>query len=437
MLHFLAEIDHWALLLALAGHTALGGSITWLVVQHLRLRDAAMAEEARLLAAPLPSDEALPHVLVQIPTFNEGGLIRRAVAAVGELDWPRDRLHVQVCDDSTDSSTAAAAEALEALRAAGIDALLLHRTNRGGFKAGALGEGLQRSAAEFVAIFDADYVPPRDFLRRAIRPLLADPGLALVQARCDYLNGGANAMTYAQQRILDAHFGVEQATRSWTQRVLPFNGTCGIFRRRAIDEAGGWRGDTLAEDLDLSYRIQLLGWRARFLVTVSVPGELPENRATWATQQHRWNKGFAEVARKLLPSVWRSRLTFGQKLASTIHLGGCAFGALVAIAAVSGTIDFTVGIGPTPLALFLLALAVVQGVGVAIAMMLLGQRLVRGADMWTEARRIPMVIAIFLYGAMASIRGVVEVVSGRATAFVRTPKTGGEPEGQRQPRGAP
>ena len=437
MLHFLAEIDHWVLLLALAGHCALGASITWLVVQHLRLRDAAMAEEARVLGQPLPSDAALPHVLVQIPTFNEGGLIRRAVAAVGALDWPRDRLHVQVCDDSTDGSTAAAETALAALQERGIDAVLLHRTNRAGFKAGALGEGLRRSDAEFVAIFDADYVPPRDFLRRAMRPLIVDPGLALVQARCDYLNGDANEMTYAQQRILDAHFGVEQATRSWTDRVLPFNGTCGIFRRRAIDEAGGWRGDTLAEDLDLSYRIQLLGWRARFLVTVAVPGELPENRTTWATQQHRWNKGFAEVARKLLPSVWRSRLTFGQKLASTIHLGGCAFGALVAIAVVSGIIDFTVGIGPTPLALFLLALAVVQGVGVAMVMMLLGQRLVRGADMWTEARRLPAVIAIFLYGAMASIRGVVEVVGGRATGFVRTPKTGGEPARQDQARGAP
>ncbi len=396
-----------------------------------------MAEEARLLSQPLPPDEALPHVLVQIPTFNEGSLIRRAVAAVGELDWPRDRLHVQVADDSTDGSTAAAAEALEALRARGIDAVLLHRTNRAGFKAGALGEGLRLSDQEFVAIFDADYVPPPDFLRRAMRPLIADPGLALVQARCDYLNADANAMTYAQQRILDAHFGVEQATRSWTNWILPFNGTCGIFRRRAIDEAGGWRGDTLAEDLDLSYRIQLLGWRARFLVTVSVPGELPENRTTWATQQHRWNKGFAEVARKLLPSVWRSRLSFGQKLASTIHLGGCAFGALVAIAVGAGIIDFTIGIGPTPLALALLALAVVQGVGVAVAMMLLGQRLVRGADMWTEARRIPVVIAIFLYGAMASIRGVLEVLGGRATGFVRTPKKGVAPAHEEQARGAP
>jgi len=437
MLHLLAQIDHAALLLALAGHCALGASITWLVVQHLRHRRAAMAEEARLLSQPLPSDEALPHVLVQIPTFNEGGLIRRAVAAVGELDWPRDRLHVQVADDSTDGSTAAAEQALEALRARGIDAVLLHRTNRAGFKAGALGDGLRRSDQEFVAIFDADYVPPRDFLRRAMRPLIADPGLALVQARCDYLNGDANAMTYAQQRILDAHFGVEQATRSWTGRVLPFNGTCGIFRRRAIDEAGGWRGDTLAEDLDLSYRIQLLGWRARFLVTVSVPGELPENRTTWATQQHRWNKGFAEVARKLLPSIWRSRLSFGQKLASTIHLGGCAFGALVAVAVVAGTIDFTIGIGPTPLALTLLALAVVQGVGMAMAMMLLGQHLVRGADMLTEARRIPVVIAIFLYGAMASIRGVLEVLAGRATGFVRTPKKGAAPAREEQARGAP
>src|SRR5947209_3019918 len=180
-----------------------------------------------------------------------------------------------------------------------------------------------------------------------MRPMLDDAALAFVQARCDYINGAENQVTWSQQRILDAHFAIEQAARNWSGHLMPFNGTCGIWRRRAIETAGGWQGDTLAEDLDLSYRAQLRGWRALFLSSVTVKGELPATLSVWHQQQFRWTKGFAEAARKLLPQIWRSRLSLRQKIVSTLHLGGGMLGPLAAVTVVTGAIDLIFGEGPT------------------------------------------------------------------------------------------
>jgi len=274
-------------------------------------------------------------------------------------------------------------------------------------------------------MFDADYVPPRDFLRLAIRPLLADARLALVQARCDYLNADDNEITQAQQRVLDAHFAVEQAARSWSGQIMPFNGTCGIWRRRAIDEAGGWQGDTLAEDLDLSYRVQLRGWRSLFLFTVTVPGELPANSAAWRIQQFRWSKGFAEVARKLLPMVWRSHAPLRQKLFSTLHFAGGIFGPLFGVTLVSGAIDLAIGVGPTPLVIALIILAELEGSGGLVAMLLLGQRVARGTKLRREIPKLPPILGLVQYVALANLRATVEAIFGRGTAFVRTPKKQG------------
>jgi cellulose synthase/poly-beta-1,6-N-acetylglucosamine synthase-like glycosyltransferase len=423
MLSALVFANHVILLLALGSLWAIGLPATWTVLQHLRCRGAAQEKEARLLGTPLPPDGELPHVLVQIPTFNEGRLVRAVCQAVAEFDWPRDRLHVQILDDSTDESILAAREGVAAIGQRGIDAALLHRDSRIGYKAGALAAGLDRANHEFVAIFDADYLPPRDFLRSCMRPLLVDDRLALVQARCDYLNADRNLLTRIQQRILDAHFGIEQATRSWAGQVLPFNGTCGIWRRAAIDDAGGWQSDTLAEDLDLSYRVQLRGWRALFLVSVAVPGELPDSFRSWRTQQFRWAKGPAEVARKLLPMVWRSGISVRRKLLSTLQLCGSAFGPLLGIAGTTGVIDFAWGVGFSSLPTALLALAVLQAISAASAMVLLGQQSLRGASLWAEARWLPLVIALFIALALANLGAVIEAILGRPSAFVRTPKT--------------
>lgn len=418
------RLDHAIFLSCLAIHCLFAASVFWIAVQYLRHRKNALAREDRLLRLPLPPDGELPQVLVQLPTFNEGALIGRVAKAVGALDWPHERLQVQILDDSTDGSVAHSQAAAIALRAAGIDASVTLRGDRAGFKAGALAEGLRRSDAGFVAILDADYVPEPDFLRACMRPLLSDAHIGFVQARCDYLNGGENEVTYAQQRILDAHFAVEQAARNWSGQLMPFNGTCGIWRRAAIDAAGGWQGDTLAEDLDLSYRVQLLGWRAQFLSTIAVRGELPGSMGVWRQQQFRWTKGFAEAGRKLLWPVWRSKLSLGQKLVSTLHLGGGMLGPLFVVTLATGLIDLAAGYGPTPASVSLLAFSLLGGaiIGPAI-LMLTGQIMARGSTLSFELPRLPRIIGMQLANGLANLGGAVEALLGRATAFERTPKS--------------
>ena len=423
-LHLLGQLNHAVLLLSLSLLWAIGLPWAWTVVQHLRFRRAGLARESRLLEAALPPDGDLPHVLVQIPTYNEGHLIHDIVTAVANFDWPRDRLHIQVLDDSAGESLDAAREAVAAVAERGIDAILLHREARTGFKAGALAEGLGQSPHGYVAIFDADYQPPPNFLRVCMGPLLRDPRLAFVQARCDYRNARENWMTRAQQRILDAHFAVEQATRSWTGQILPFNGTCGIWRRRAIDDAGGWEADTLAEDLDLSYRVQIEGWHALFLLGVTAPGELPSSLESWRAQQSRWVKGPAEAARKLLPRLWRSRLPFGQKLLSTLTLAGSALGPVIGVVALSLALDLALGAGMTPASEALLALAASQAILAQAGMILLGQRLVRGSGVIAELLGLPLVLSLLIYRALANLRGVGEAIADRSSSFVRTPKSG-------------
>ncbi len=419
-----ASLDHAIFLSCLAIHCVFGASVFWIAAQYLRQHNRALAREALLLTLPLPPDTGLPIILLQLPTFNEGALIGRVARAVQGLDWPNDRLRVQILDDSTDGSVVHSEAAAAVLRAAGIGTDVILRSHRTDFKAGALAEGLRGSDAAFVAILDADYMPEPDFLRACMRPLLNDANLGFVQARCDYLNAGENDVTYAQQRILDAHFAVEQAARNWSGQLMPFNGTCGVWRRAAIDSAGGWRGDTLAEDLDLSYRAQLLGWRALFLSTIAVCGELPGSIGVWRQQQFRWTKGFAEAGRKLLWPVWRSRLSIGQKLVSTLHLGGGMLGPLFVVTLVTGLIDLTIGYGPTRVSVSLLALSLLGGAIIGPAMlMLIGQIMVRGSTLSFELPRLPRVIAMQLANGLANLGGAVEALLGHATAFERTPKT--------------
>jgi cellulose synthase/poly-beta-1,6-N-acetylglucosamine synthase-like glycosyltransferase len=419
-----ASLDHAIFLSCLAIHCLFGGSVFWVAAQYMRCRKHALAREARLLQLPLPPDAELPQVLVQLPTFNEGALVARIAGTVQALDWPHDRLHVQILDDSTDGSVAYSQKAAASLRASGIAAEVVLRAHRAGFKAGALAEGLHRSDATFVAILDADYMPESNFLRACMRPLLNDANLGFVQARCDYLNAGENEVTYAQRRILDAHFAVEQAARNWSGQLMPFNGTCGIWRRAAIDDAGGWQGDTLAEDLDLSYRAQLRGWRALFLSTITVRGELPGSMGVWRQQQFRWTKGFAEAGRKLLWPLWRSRLSPGQKIVSTLHLGGGMLGPLFVVTLLTGTIDLTIGYGPTWASLSLLVLSLLGGAIVGPALLMLtGQVVARGSTLSFELPRLPRVLGMQLLNGLANLGGAIDALLGRATAFERTPKS--------------
>jgi cellulose synthase/poly-beta-1,6-N-acetylglucosamine synthase-like glycosyltransferase len=311
----------------------------YLVMLHWRLRPQGLADETRRLATPLPADAALPHVVVQIPTFNEGAMVARAVEAATRLDWPGDRLTIEILDDSTDGSLDLSRAIVARLRGEGVDVVLRHRGDRSEFKAGALAQAMRQSPHHYFAIFDVDYVPPRDFLRKAMSVLLAEPRLAFVQARFDYFNASANALTRTQAVLLDAHLAIEQATRCWAGHPLPFNGTCGIWRRAAIDAAGGWHGDTLAEDLELSYRAWRIGWRGRFLMTLAVPGELPETMQAWVSQQRRWTKGFGEVAlRTMVPVLGDPALSLKDKVTAWMHLGAWWSGPAWALALPCGVV---------------------------------------------------------------------------------------------------
>lgn len=316
--------------LGLAVISAIGLAITfastmvvlYLVVTHLRLRRRGLAAERANLTRSLPLDRDLPDVVVQIPTFNEGAMVARALDAALALDWPRDKLHIQLLDDSTDHSRFIAQHEVETRRMRGHDVVLIHRTDREEFKAGALANAMRMTPHDYFVIFDVDYIPAPSFLRQTMACLLADPKIAFAQARFDYLNAETNDLTRAQSLLLDAHLAIEQATRDWAGHPLPFNGTCGVWRRAAIEAAGGWHGGTLAEDLDLSYRAWRKGWRGRFLLTVSVPGELPETRDAWITQQRRWTKGFGEVSIRMLAPVLADRdLSIRDRFKALLHLG--------------------------------------------------------------------------------------------------------------------
>ena len=231
-------------------------------------------------------DEDLPHVTIQLPMFNERYVAQRLIDAVAQIDYPRDRLEIQVLDDSTDDTTELCAQVVAQKREEGLDIVLIHREDRTGYKAGALEEGMHVAKGEFIAVFDADFVPKKDFLRQTI-DYFTDPGIGMVQARWEHINREYSLLTRAQAILLDGHFVLEHTARNRSGRFFNFNGTAGIWRKQAILDAGGWEHDTLTEDLDLSYRSQLAGWRFMFLRDVTAPSEIPVEMNAFKAQQHR------------------------------------------------------------------------------------------------------------------------------------------------------
>ena len=277
-----------------------GANALLLVALYLRRR--------RQPPQPVPEPAVWPAVTVQLPIYNELYVVERLIGAVAGLDYPRDRLQVQVLDDSTDETTRLAESCVERHRADGLEIELLHRQDRSGFKAGALANGLQAAWGELIAVFDADFVPPPGFLKQTVPHLTANPRLGFVQTRWGYLNAGYSAMTRAQALAIDGHFVVEHIGRNRNGLLVNFNGTAGVWRRAAIEEAGGWQSDTLTEDVDLSFRAQLAGWQALYLPDVEAPAELPPQMAAFKRQQARWATGAAQCLVKLAGSLWRGRL---------------------------------------------------------------------------------------------------------------------------------
>lgn len=265
-------------------------------------------------------EDFLPQLTIQLPTFNEMYVVNRLIDSVVELNYPKEKLEIQVLDDSTDDTVEIAKKKVEEWRKQGVDIKYIHRVDRSGFKAGALAEGLKQAKGEFIAIFDADFLPKKDFLEKII-PHFKNEELGMIQSRWEHINEKYSLLTKLQAFGLDAHFTVEQGGRNAGGHFINFNGTAGVWRRKAIEEAGGWQSDTLTEDLDLSYRAQLKGWKFLFVEEVGAPAELPAAMNALKTQQFRWNKGAAECTRKNLKKVLKApNLSLGTKLNATFHL---------------------------------------------------------------------------------------------------------------------
>jgi len=358
-----------------------------------------------------------PRVTVQLPIFNESLVVERLIEAVVRLDWPRDRLQIQVLDDSTDETTAIAQACVDAYRAQGVDIELLHRTHRVGFKAGALREGLKRATGEFIAIFDADFVPAPDWLRQTVPHFLHRPRVGLIQTRWAHLNRDYSLLTRAQAIALDGHFTVEQTARQRSGLLMNFNGTAGIWRRSCIADAGGWQDDTISEDLDLSYRAQLRGWECLFLPQVSAPAEIPPQLAAFKRQQFRWAKGSIQCLKKLARLLVAARLPLVVRWQGLVHLS-------------------TYLIHPLMLVLLLVSLPLMLVAGNLhlplgfLSLVSLGPPLMYAVSQRTLYPRrwlrhyalMPMLVLLGTGVALSNSRAVVEALLGVESVFRRTPK---------------
>ena len=374
-----------------------------------------------------PSGEP-QRLTVQIPLYNEVYVARRVIEAVAAIDWPRDRLEIQVLDDSTDETSSIVAETVARLRILGHDAAHLRRAGRVGYKAGALAYGLSRAKGEFVAVFDADFVPSPDFAR-ALMPRFTDPSTGMVQARWGHLNRNASALTRAQSILLDGHFVIEHAARHRSGRFFNFNGTAGIWRRTCIEDSGGWQHDTLTEDLDLSYRAQLRGWRFVFVPEAVAPAELPVEMGAFKSQQHRWAQGSVQTAVKLLPSILRGPLPWRVKLESLFHLTSNGAYLLMAVLAVliGPAIWLRRGAGAAQLLAVDLPLVLVSLASIATFYMV-SQQAAYGR--WRDAvSYLPVVMAVGIGLSITNAGAVLAGLGRREDEFRRTPKYALEPDG--------
>jgi cellulose synthase/poly-beta-1,6-N-acetylglucosamine synthase-like glycosyltransferase len=398
---------------------------------------AALYLRRRGESAPrAPQPEIWPAVTVQLPIYNEFYVVERLIDAVARLDYPREQLQIQVLDDSTDETTRLARARVEHHRGQGLDIQLLHRQDRRGFKAGALSQGLETASGEFIAIFDADFVPPTDFLRRTVPHLVARPKLAFVQTRWGYLNDRYSALTRAQTIALDGHFVVEHLGRSRNGLLMNFNGTAGIWRRQAIETAGGWHADTLIEDVDLSFRAQLAGWEALYLPDVESPAELPPQTAAFKRQQARWATGQAQCLVKLTGSLLRGELDRRPGPSPEPQAARKAGLPLPWAARLEGVLHLSVWLAhPMSLVLLLLTLPMVLGqipmtfnltifwlvaLGPIVAYTLSQRHLY--AD-WKRRMMLMPVLALLGTGlALSNTVAIARGLIGRDRAFQRTPK---------------
>jgi cellulose synthase/poly-beta-1,6-N-acetylglucosamine synthase-like glycosyltransferase len=419
----LIAINHYILISSLVMVLIVTLFSFWILVQFYRFRSAGLANEKRMLALPLPNDAELPHVLVQIPSFNEGKLVNRIATAIANFDWPKTRLHVQILDDSTDEHAPFVIRAIQDLREQGIEAIRIPRRTYCR-KASALSAGLQRSDQEFICVFDVDDLPGPKFLRHCVGPLLREPKLAFVEARSIALNGDENALTRAQQREQASHYAVELPALCWSGHLVRYNGSCAIWRRSAIKDAGGWSDDTLCEDLDLSYEAYLRGWKGMFLSSITVPGELPANFPDYRRQQFRWTKAVAEVALKVLPRLWRSSIPLEDKTIATLLFCPALYGPLTVAFIFTGGVELGFGFGLSWSIGLLVGLCTLIGISSSILMMRFGEQQTRNNPRLRELPQLILTNLLLILTFFANSGALFEACFKRRSEIPRTPKTG-------------
>lgn len=384
--------------------------IVWLLRRRPRMAERRISDE-----------RPAPRVTVQLPVYNERYVAERLIRAVAAMRYPADRFEVQVLDDSTDDTADVVQRVVAELRAEGKDVLHLRRPSREGFKAGALAFGLESARGELVAVFDADFIPSPDFLERTVAQF-DDPEVGMVQVRWDHVNRDYSTLTRAQAILLDGHFVVEHAARHGSGRFFNFNGTAGIWRRAAIDDAGGWQHDTLTEDLDLSYRAQYRGWRFVYLDEVAVPAELPVDMAAFKSQQHRWAKGSIQTARKLLPRLLRSRLPWRVKLEAVAHMTANVGYVLMVLLSLLVVPSVWMRGDASPWLIFAVDLPIFTLSSLSVAAFYVtAQRMATGSWRGT-LRRVPFLMAVGIGLSINNSRAVLEALAGRQSEFRRTPK---------------
>lgn len=371
---------------------------------------------------PPPAVTEWPKVTIQLPIFNERYVVERLVEAVAQFDYPCEKFEIQLLDDSTDETQAVARACVERQQALGVPISYIHRENREGFKAGALQEGLKTASGELVAIFDADFMPPADFLRRTV-PYFADAKLGMAQTRWSYINRDYSALTEAEAILLDGHFVIEHGARFRRGSFFNFNGTGGIWRRTAIEDAGGWQHDTLTEDTDLSYRAQLRGWKFIYLPEVDCPSELPVEMNAFKSQQARWAKGLMQTALKILPRVLRSDEPGYVKAEAFFHLTANISYPLMVLLSVILLPAMIVRFYQGWFQMLLIDLPLFLASTCSIsAFYLASQRVLYPKNWWRAIAYMPFVMAVGIGMSVRNAVAVIEALAGKQSEFVRTPK---------------
>jgi len=381
----------------------------------------SLREQNKLLRSTSVVFKHLPFVTVQLPIYNEWYVVERLIESAAALDYPRDLLEIQVLDDSTDDTALLVAEKVKQLQGWGVNVVHIHRENRTGFKAGALANGLEKSNGEYLAIFDADFLPQPDFLKKVL-PHFDHEKVAFVQARWGHLNRNYSLLTQLQSFSLDAHFAIDQLARANTDYVFNFNGTAGIWRKSAVVDAGGWKADTLTEDMDLSYRAFLRGWSARYAGEVEVPAELPVSFTAYRRQQYRWARGSLECAIRYIPVIWNSDFSLARKFQATLHLTGYALHLLTFVLILLYPLlllfatKFPTLLAPVGIGLVMNFLVFAPAMYFIVAQQLLRRR-------WFMSLPLIFLMSIFSSGMILNtLRAALQILQKRVVPFERTPK---------------